>query len=90
MEDGFRTRYGLCETLAMPFGLTDAPASFQHFINDALRPYLDLFVTPYPDDISIFSAILKEQKRHVRQVLSVLRDHGQHLARTSANVNAHR
>ena len=25
----------------MPFGLTDAPDSFKHFINDALQPFLD-------------------------------------------------
>jgi len=36
----FRTRYGLFEPLVMQFGLTNAPATFQHFINDTLRPFL--------------------------------------------------
>src|SRR4029077_4580766 len=68
-KTAFRTRYGLFESLVMPFGLTNAPASFPHFINDALRPFLDLFVSAYLDDILIFSETLKEHKRHVRQVL---------------------
>ena len=69
----FRTRYGLFESLVMPFGLTNAPATFQNFINDVLRPFLDLFVTAYLDDILIFSESLKEHKRHVRQVLAAQR-----------------
>ena len=39
----------------MPFGLTNANASLQNFINDVLRPFLNLFVTAYLDDILIFS-----------------------------------
>ena len=49
----------------MPFGLTNAFATFQNFINDVLRPFLDLFVTAYLDDILIFSENLKDHKRHV-------------------------
>jgi hypothetical protein len=32
----FRTHYGLFESLVMPFGLMNAPTSFQHFINNVL------------------------------------------------------
>lgn len=51
----FRTRFGLYESLVMPFGLTGAPATFQRFINDTLRGYLDVFCTAYLDDILIYS-----------------------------------
>ena len=45
----FRTRYAeLYESLVMRFGLTNAPADFQHFINYALQPFLDHFCTAYP------------------------------------------
>lgn len=33
----FRTRFGLFEYLVMPFGLANAPSSFQNYINDTLR-----------------------------------------------------
>lgn len=75
-KTAFRTRYGLFEYLVMPFGLTNGPASFQHYINDALREYLDIFCTAYLDDILIYSNSLKEHKHHVRQVLQRLREFG--------------
>ena len=79
-KTAFRTRYGLFESLVMPFGLTNAPATLQNFINDVLRPFLDLFVTAYLDDILIFSENLKDHKRHVREVLGALQKNGLHLA----------
>jgi hypothetical protein len=78
-KTAFRTRYGLFEALVMLFGLTNAPASFQHFINDVLRPYLDIFVTAYLDDILIFSDNLDEHRKHVLKVLEALSEAGLHL-----------
>jgi Reverse transcriptase (RNA-dependent DNA polymerase)/RNase H-like domain found in reverse transcriptase len=72
----FRTRYGLFEYLVMPFGLANAPSSFQHYVNDVLRPFLDLFATAYIDDILIYSNSLSEHRKHVRQVLEALREAG--------------
>lgn len=74
----FRTRLGLFESLVMPFGLTGAPASFQRFINDTLRDYLDVFCTAYLDDILIYSRTRAEHTRHVQQVLQRLRAAGLH------------
>jgi hypothetical protein len=72
----FRTRFGLFESLVMPFGLTGAPATFQRFINDTLREYLDLFCSAYLDDILIYSRTEEEHTAHVRAVLQKLRDAG--------------
>jgi len=33
----------------MPFGVTNTPVDFQHFINDVLRPFLDIFATAFLD-----------------------------------------
>jgi hypothetical protein len=60
----------------MPFGLTNGPTSFQHYVSDALRGYLDIFCTAYLDDTLIYSNSLDEHKRHVRQLLQRLKEHG--------------
>ena len=72
----FRTRFGLYEYLVMPFGLCNGPASFQHYINDTLREYLDRFCTAYLDDILIYSDDEIEHDLHVKQVLVKLREAG--------------
>jgi hypothetical protein len=76
----FRTRYGHYEYLVMPFGLVNAPATFQRLANatlesrpgDAEEPRD--FVMVYMDDVIIFSKSLEEHERHVRWVLQRLRD----------------
>ncbi|KAM3518662.1 hypothetical protein MY4038_010033 [Beauveria bassiana] len=47
-----------------------------HYVNDALREYLDIFCTAYLDDILIYSNSLEEHKRHIKQVLQRLREFG--------------
>ncbi|XP_073465040.1 uncharacterized protein [Aquarana catesbeiana] len=75
-KTAFRTRFGHFEYMVMPFGLCNAPATFQYFINDVFRDYLDLFVIVYLDDILIFSSSLESHRRHVKCVLARLRLHG--------------
>jgi hypothetical protein len=75
----FRTREGLFEYLVMPFGLANAPSTFQHYVNDVLRPFLDTFCTAYIDDILIYSDNLDDHRKHVRQVLDALQQAGLHL-----------
>ena len=72
----FTCRYGLFEPLGLPFGLSNGPASFQTYINHALRGYLDRFCTAYMDDIFIYSENLTEHRQHVTLVLQRLREHG--------------
>lgn len=76
-KTAFRTRYGLFEYLVTPFGLANAPSTFQRYINHALREYLDLFVSAYVDDILIYTeGSLRKHQRHVKQVLQKLQDAG--------------
>ncbi|KAG0161666.1 hypothetical protein PDIDSM_5299, partial [Penicillium digitatum] len=53
-----------------------SPASFQRFINDTLREYLDCFCTAYLDDILIYSRTRAEHIEHVRKVLQRPREAG--------------
>ena len=75
-KTAFRTRYGHFEYNVVPFGLCNAPAAFQHLMNDVLREYLDVFVVIYLDDVLIYSETASEHKRHVRMVLEKLRKAG--------------
>lgn len=68
----FNTRYGLFESLVMPFGLSNAPATFQARINEVLRPFLDRYCTAYIDDILIYSNDLASHRLHVKSVLQAL------------------
>src|SRR5437667_3411044 len=78
-KTAFRCRYGLYEYQLMPFGLCNAHGTFQHFVNDPFREYLDDFMVAYLDDLLIYSNTLKEHKRHVRLVPQRLQDAGLHL-----------
>ncbi len=60
----FRTCYKHFKYVVMHFGLINALAIFQHFMNDVFREYLNDFVVCYIDDILIFSKNLEKHEHH--------------------------
>jgi HD-GYP domain-containing protein (c-di-GMP phosphodiesterase class II) len=56
----------------MPFRFINAPATWQVFINNVLREYLDVFVIIYLDDILIFSKTEEEHKKYIKKILRKL------------------
>ncbi|GBG82670.1 hypothetical protein CBR_g35035 [Chara braunii] len=74
-KTSFQTRYDLYEFVVMPFGLCNAPGTFQHTMNRIFHDYLDKLVVVYLDDILIFSKFVEEHAQHVETVLSLLRHH---------------
>ena len=60
----------------MPFGLCNAPATFQRTVDILLSRYTWKSCLVYLDDIIVFSNTVEEHVTHVEEVLQVLRDSG--------------
>ena len=68
----FRTRYGQYEFVVVPFGLTNAPATFMCLMNSVFSRYLDKFVLVFLDDILVYSKNEEEHEERLRLTLSLL------------------
>jgi len=73
-KTAFRSRYGHYEYVVMPFGVTNAPALFMDYMNMIFRPFLNKFVVVFIDNILIYSRTREDHARHLRVVLSILRE----------------
>ena len=56
----------------MSFELTNASATFQAFINQALRELVDDFCVIYFNNILIFSCIKEEHQAHLKLIIEYL------------------
>jgi hypothetical protein len=72
LKMAFKTRYGLYKYTVMPFGLSNAPATFQNMINHIFWDLLDLGLIVYLDDILIYAETEEEHDRIVTEVLKCL------------------
>ena len=70
----FRCPYGLFEYTVMPFGLINAPATFQSMINHIFRDILNKGMIAFMDDIIIHAKTRKKHDEIVLEVLKRLRD----------------
>ena len=76
-EDEFKTaftcRYGTYQWKVMPFGLCNAPATFQRVMNKVFFQLLDCGVLVYLDDVLLYSSNIEEHKELLEKVFKILK-----------------
>lgn len=71
-KTAFITPFGLYEFRRMPFGLRNAPATFQRFI-DRLRIQIDAQLLAYLDDLILLSPSFERHMQDLDELLQLLR-----------------
>ena len=72
-KTAFCTNLGQWEYLVMPFGLCNAPSTFQRLMNEVFKQEINSFVLVYLDDILIYSRSIEEHWGHLQHALDKLR-----------------
>ncbi|KAK1647967.1 hypothetical protein QYE76_065772 [Lolium multiflorum] len=72
-KTAFQSHNGHYEFKVMAFGLTGAPATFQHAMNASLAPVLRKFALVFFDDIRIYTATYDDHLQHLAIVLDILK-----------------
>jgi len=85
-KTAFRTTQGHYEFKVLPFGLTNAPATFQALMNSIVEEFdLGDFVVIYLDDILVHSKTLREHAQHLRRLFQALAHHQLFLSRSKCS-----
>lgn len=74
-KTAFRTHHGHYEFKVMPFGLCNAPSSFQATMNSIFRQHLRHFIIVFFDDILVYSRTMEAHIKHLTITFQVLLDH---------------
>ena len=71
-KTAFRTHDGHFEFQVLPFGLSNAPATFQTTMNALFRPHLCKFIIIFFDDILIYSTTWEDHLLHLQITFELL------------------
>lgn len=75
-KTAFTTPVGLFQFERMPFGLCNAPATFQRLMQRCLGAQVNDFLLIYLDDIIVYSPCFSSHLGHLEQVFERLHQHG--------------
>jgi len=75
-KTAFTTPFGLYEFERMPFGLCNAPATFQRLMQRCLGNLVNDSLLIYLDDVVVFSPDFDSHLRHLEEVFQRLHQHG--------------
>jgi len=75
-KTSFTTMYGNYQFLVMPFGLCNAPATFQREMNRIFFPLIGVCMFVYIDNLVIFSNSFEEHIQDIIKVFTIIRDNG--------------
>lgn len=76
-KTSFITKYGKFMFRVLPFGLKNAPATFQRILSNIIRRNnLDDYCINYIDDILIFSQNWEDHLKHIKKFLEVTNNEG--------------
>lgn len=73
-KTAFTCRLGHFQWKVMPFGLCNAPATFQNAMNDILRPVIDVCALVYLDDVITYSPTRQQHREDVKKVMTLLNE----------------
>jgi hypothetical protein len=72
VKTSFTCRYGTFQFTVMPFGLSNAPATFQRMMNRIFFDLLDNGVLCYLDDLLVYSRTVEEHIILLDKVFTLL------------------
>ena len=72
-KTAFCTHLGQWEFIVMPFGLCNAPSTFQRLMNKVFAKEINSFILVYLDDILVYSRSIEEHWDHLKRALEKLR-----------------
>ena len=84
-KTAFITHAGLYEFITMPFGLCNAPSTFQRLMECVLRGLTWQIALIYLDDVLVYSRTFEEHLKHLRLVFDRFREAGLKLKPTKCN-----